>query len=190
MDLDALLNRILIDYRNTPHCSTGESPAKLIFGRTLKTRFNNLRPPLVKEKIEESQEKSVLLNKGKRSLQFSEGEKVLIRNYRDCNKPSWSPAVIKQRLGKYSYLCIMSDNNREIKRHLDQMRSLVTNESQYTNALNTAGVGDILPGTSNEGSISASTSKNDVSIESEEAVCEGTSNRNLRPRKDGKVVKN
>lgn len=38
-NLDQILCRFLMDYRNMAHCSTGESPAKIFFGRTLKTRF-------------------------------------------------------------------------------------------------------------------------------------------------------
>lgn len=50
-NLDVIINRILLDYRNTIHCTTGETPAKLFFGRSLRTRFSNLRPPTVKEII-------------------------------------------------------------------------------------------------------------------------------------------
>ncbi|XP_037822131.1 uncharacterized protein K02A2.6-like [Lucilia sericata] len=182
-------NIFLIDYRNTPHCSTGESPAKLLLGRSLKTRFDILRPPLVKEKIKECQEKSVLLHKGKRSFQFSEGEKVLIRNYKDCNKPSWSPATVKQKLGEQNYLCIMSDNNREIKRHLDQIRSLDENDPQYTNNFDNSKRENVLSETNNENNNDASLPPINVKNENGEVVCEDTSNRNLRPRRDGKVVK-
>ena len=33
-------------YRNTPQSTTGNSPAKLMFGQKLNTRFNQLKPDL------------------------------------------------------------------------------------------------------------------------------------------------
>lgn len=50
-NIDIIINRFLADYRNSVHCTTGESPAKIFFGRQLKTRFSTLKPPLVKQKL-------------------------------------------------------------------------------------------------------------------------------------------
>ena len=38
------LDRFLIGYRNSVHSTTKETPAKLMFGRNLKTRLDLLRP--------------------------------------------------------------------------------------------------------------------------------------------------
>ena len=38
--------RFLFEYRNTPQSTTGNSPAKLLFGRKLNTRFDQLKPDL------------------------------------------------------------------------------------------------------------------------------------------------
>ena len=69
-DLDTIINRILLDYRNTIHCTTGETPAKLFFGRSLRTRFSNLRPPTVREVIDTKQEIQKRNFKGKRNVNF------------------------------------------------------------------------------------------------------------------------
>lgn len=50
-NIDVILCRFLIDFRNTKHCATGESPAKILFNRELKTRFSLLEPLLVQKKI-------------------------------------------------------------------------------------------------------------------------------------------
>lgn len=50
-NLDGIISTFLVDYRSTKHCTTGESPAKLLLGREIKTRFSMLCPPLVKDKI-------------------------------------------------------------------------------------------------------------------------------------------
>lgn len=93
-DFDLILNRFLFDYRNMKHCTTGESPAKFFFGRSLKTRFDSLKPSLVTDKITESQLKSIKNHKGKREISFQDGQEVYIRNYGNINKPSWSKATI------------------------------------------------------------------------------------------------
>ena len=38
------LNKFLLAYRTTPHCTTGMTPASLMFGRELKTKLPELRP--------------------------------------------------------------------------------------------------------------------------------------------------
>ena len=48
------LNRFLTHYRNSKHCTTGETPAKLFFGRSLKSEFDNLKPPMTGSRIRES----------------------------------------------------------------------------------------------------------------------------------------
>lgn len=52
-DIATIISRILFDYRNTVHCTTGETPSKLLFGRSLRTRFSNLKQPTTLERIEE-----------------------------------------------------------------------------------------------------------------------------------------
>ena len=42
-DMDLILTNFLFDYRTTPQCTTGKSPAFLLFGRPLRTRFNLFR---------------------------------------------------------------------------------------------------------------------------------------------------
>lgn len=43
-DVETAIDRFLFDYRNCQHCTTCETPAKLMFGRRLRTRFDLLRP--------------------------------------------------------------------------------------------------------------------------------------------------
>lgn len=43
------IDKILFDHRSTKHCTTGESPAKLMLGRELRTRFDMLRPEVGKK---------------------------------------------------------------------------------------------------------------------------------------------
>lgn len=121
-NFELILNRFLMDYRNTKHCTTDESPSKIFLGRSIRSRFDFIKPPLVKDRIFEKQKKSISNYKGKRAVNFEIGQNVFIRDYSNPNKKSWAPAVIKDKNGPRSYQCIL-DNNRVIKRHTDQIRS-------------------------------------------------------------------
>lgn len=128
-NFDVILNKFLFDYRITKHCITNESPAKLLFGRELKSRFSLLKPPLTTEVIKGSQQNSIETYKGKRNKNFNVGEEVFIRDYRDPNKQSWSPAVIKKKLGPRNYSCWLTNEERDIKRHLNQIRDRRSSDS-------------------------------------------------------------
>lgn len=52
-----------MDYRNQKHSSTDESPAKLFFGRSIRTRFDLIKPTLVKERIVDQQLRSLQIIK-------------------------------------------------------------------------------------------------------------------------------
>lgn len=103
------------------HCTTGESPAFIFLGRSIRTRFDLIKPPIIRDVILEKQEKSISDYKGKRIVDFEEGQNVLIRDYSNPNKNSWAPAVIKTKIGPRSYTCLLR-NGRLIKRHTDQIK--------------------------------------------------------------------
>lgn len=199
MDLEITINRFLVDYRNTKHCTTGESPAKLFFGRSLKTRFSKLKPPLIKNNIIKSQFKAQENYKGKRNVEFYEGQEVYIRNYKNPNKPSWSPAIINKKLGPRSYYCIFSHNNKEIKRHLNQIRDAnQKNMIEHNNVQNMKIEQNVsLPHANNSSSISTADDADErdmfgtsAEIHNEQQNEIVSTPRKLRPRIDGRVAKN
>ncbi|XP_062621595.1 uncharacterized protein K02A2.6-like [Saccostrea cucullata] len=79
--------KFLLNYRNTPHSTTGESPAKLMFGRELRTRIPQL-PQIQRNRILNRRDRrnkiriktyaDRLLNA--KSFKLLAGERVLIRN--------------------------------------------------------------------------------------------------------------
>lgn len=172
-NLDQILYRFLMDYRNMTHCSTGECPAKIFFGRKLKTRFSLLKPPTTTEKIINAQENNVRNHKGNRNIQFTEGQKVMVRDYRNPNKSSWAQAKIKQQLGPQSYSCILSHNNYIIKRHLDQIRGQQQKQQQIV---------DLQAPTTNTLS-----SDGPQQMQTTEDISH--TRRELRPREGGRVVR-
>ena len=73
--------KVLFAYRNTPHCTTGNSPAKLLLGRQFCTRLDLLRPNMA-EHVEKKQWTQKLSHeKSVQSRTFSQGQSVLIRIY-------------------------------------------------------------------------------------------------------------
>lgn len=142
-----------------------------------------MRPPLVQNKISDSQQKSILNHRGQRNVKFSNGENVLIRNYKNPNKPSWSKATIKQQLGPRSYYCILKHNNKIIKRHLDQIRDIESPQSdQGCHDTHTSVVAD----KTSDNIVDSGAEQPRLGLE--EAYTDDDV-RQLRPRHKGKVVK-
>lgn len=127
-DINKILNNFLFDFRNTVHCTTGRSPASLMFNRELRTRFNILLPS--DKETNENLEKTVKGNqskqkenyRGKRNVEFCRGEKVSVKDHRNASKPNWIKAIINKRIGKSTYLVLIPElGNVTWKRHLDQI---------------------------------------------------------------------
>lgn len=53
--VECACNLFLFDYRCTIHKTTGQSPAKIMYGRELRCRFSLLRPNPVHDKIDDEQ---------------------------------------------------------------------------------------------------------------------------------------
>ena len=109
----------LMSYRNAPHVTTGERPCMLMFNRSLRTRFDIMRPSL-KDIVQTSQAKSP---KNQLNLRhFDVGQSVVVRDYRgSTNKVKWQPGVVKKRNGPVNYE-IETVQGYIWRRHADQIR--------------------------------------------------------------------
>ncbi|XP_029947498.1 uncharacterized protein K02A2.6-like [Salarias fasciatus] len=113
------LDTFLLKYRNTPHPTTGTSPAYLLMKRRLRTRLDLLRPATPETSVHEKQQKQVD-RRAKRSKdrQFSVGDAVLARNY--TSKEKWTSATVVQKTGPVSYH-VYTQDNQTWRRHVDQL---------------------------------------------------------------------
>ena len=111
------INSFLLQYRNAPHATTNESPAKLFLGRQLRSRLDLIKPN-IRDTVEKKQFMSITEPK---RPQFSEGEKVMVRDYRD-NTNKWTDAKITEKTGPLSYK-VTTGEQGNWRRHADQMRS-------------------------------------------------------------------
>lgn len=110
--INELLLGYLFNYRNTVHCTTGETPAKLMFGRNLRSRLDLVLPTSVATHINNSAEP------GKR--QFIIGEVVWTRWY-SARKETWQLGTIKHRIGNRMYNIYIHDLDQHCIRHVDQL---------------------------------------------------------------------
>lgn len=112
------IERILFDYRSIKHCTTSGSPAKLMLGRELRTRFVLLRPDGRRE-VEVNQNRQVRNTGGKRVVKFRVNEEVWVKDF-SKNALKWVKAKIIKKLGPVTYE-IQLDVGQTVKLHVDQL---------------------------------------------------------------------
>lgn len=119
-DMDLRLARILFRYRNTPHATTGVTPAELLLGRKPRTHLDFLHPDLATrvEKKHEAQRSNHDNSRPERF--FSMNEPVLAWNFQTGDK--WLPGKVVHVLGPRS-LQVKLNNGKVVRRHVDYVRA-------------------------------------------------------------------
>lgn len=114
------LAKFLIAYRNTPHCTTGESPAVLMLGRPLRTRLDLVKPNLNRKMVSKHNELSmrVALAKATPTRRLGVGDTVMARDYRGNVK--WCPAQVVEQTGPLMYRVQVAPD-MIWRRHVDQL---------------------------------------------------------------------
>ena len=113
------LATFLLQYRTTPHATTGVPPSSLLLGRHLRTRLDLLSPS-VQDRLERQQRKQQEQNdKHSQFRELSTKQPVWARNFRDG--PRWVQGVVADRVGPLSYLVHLPDGNLWW-RHIDHLR--------------------------------------------------------------------
>uniref|UniRef100_H3A350 Integrase catalytic domain-containing protein n=1 Tax=Latimeria chalumnae TaxID=7897 RepID=H3A350_LATCH len=105
--LETKVARFLFKYRTTSQVMTGKSPAKLLFGRQIKTHLELLHPDeaeCVKHQQQEQKERHDLYAK---DTQFYVKAAVYVTNF--SNGPCWLKGVITRKTGPVSYLVELLD---------------------------------------------------------------------------------
>ncbi|XP_063827130.1 uncharacterized protein K02A2.6-like [Ostrinia nubilalis] len=117
VNTEVALQRYLLMYRNTEHSTTGESPALMLLGRSLRTRLDRLKPSR-EQRVQRAQERQLrAAGGGHRELQ--PGDAVWYRTYRGPTK--WLEGAIDERLGSTDYNIISLDGT-VVHRHIDQIK--------------------------------------------------------------------
>lgn len=117
----SLLQRIrcfLLNYRSTPHTTTGCSPAKLFLQREVRTRLSLVKPDTASVVLENQSRMKSYHDQYAKFREFEVGQSVLARDYR--SKTKWQLGTISERNGPHSYTVALPDG-RIWKRHVDQL---------------------------------------------------------------------
>ncbi|KAK3743868.1 hypothetical protein QZH41_016473 [Actinostola sp. cb2023] len=118
--METKLQRVLFNYRITPHSTTEKSPAEMLMGRKLRCRLDLLHPNL-QGKIHVKQMKMKQLHDQHVKLrEFSTGDPVYMKNFGPG--PHWIPAVVQEVTGPLSYTVLLGDGRIQ-RRHVDHLRA-------------------------------------------------------------------
>ena len=115
--LHTKLSKFLLAYRNSQNHTTRESSARLLLGRSTRTRLDCLRPSLL-EKVTQSQSDQVRHHSQARARVFNTGDNVLTRDYRAADR--WAHGTTKARNGPPPY-SIQTSPGIVWRRHADQI---------------------------------------------------------------------
>lgn len=115
------LSNFLMAYRNAPHTTTNETPAKLFMGRNLCTRMDLIKPNLQRH-VENTQSKMIEKRQVAQRV-LEPGQAVAVRDYRS-SKPLWTSGTINSQTGPLSYRVEVAPGVLW-RRHLDQLRGNV-----------------------------------------------------------------
>lgn len=112
--IDKALQEVLMEYRNTPHCTTHQEPSKAFLGRTARNSLEILltTPSQFMPKPETANDNT---------KKFQTGDKVLVRDYRNPNKAGWMAGRVTRVLGRRHCLCELPSGQIR-KCHHNQLR--------------------------------------------------------------------
>ena len=113
--------RFLFAYRNTPHSTTGTTPAELLMGHKLRSPLDLLKPDL-HIRVEEKQEKQKQYHdRIAHQRSFAVGDLVFIRNFSRSSTDQWIPGEVISTTGPRSFRVKVPDG-RILRRHIDHIR--------------------------------------------------------------------
>ena len=121
------LARFLLSYRNTPHSTTGRTPAELLVNRPLRTRLDLLRPDLATtvQRRQEAWRDRRTSRAAPRALQVGDGVYVseIGTRLQNPSAPTWTHAELEAIDGQ---LCrVRLPDGRSFVRHRDHVRPRV-----------------------------------------------------------------
>ena len=93
------LAKFLFHYRNTPHSTTGMTPAELLLGQKLRSRLDLIKPDLTNQVVRKQNKQKAHHDQHARQRSFREGDSVYVKNHRDNGKGVWLPGQISKVTG-------------------------------------------------------------------------------------------
>ena len=126
--LETRVSRFLFHFRNTPHTTTGVTPAEIMMGRQLSSHLSCLIPDTAARIATKQQnQKEAHDNRAKKRI-FKVGDSVFVRDFPAGN--SWLSGFLVGKCGPLSYTIELEDH-WIIRQHVDHIR-LHSETSQTT----------------------------------------------------------
>ena len=107
-----------VQYRITPHSTTGISPAEMLLGRHLRSRLDLVVPDIRSKVLKKQQTQIINHDKKARNRTLQVGDTVSVRNFPSGN--GWLPGIIEERSGPLSFQIKLQDG-RIVRRHIDHI---------------------------------------------------------------------
>ncbi|KAL1255446.1 hypothetical protein QQF64_013507 [Cirrhinus molitorella] len=127
MDLEDKISLFLMQYRTTPNCTTGQSPADVFLNRHVRTRLDFIYPDITVAVRRKQYLQKFYHDQRAVDRSFSEKDAVYLRN--TTGKGSkWVPGVIVKQTGLVSYNVQGQDADVTFRRHGDQLRPRVVED--------------------------------------------------------------
>ncbi|XP_003372374.1 conserved hypothetical protein [Trichinella spiralis] len=109
-------DEVKISGENTPHKTTGRSPAELQVGKRLPALLDRTKPDLNTQRDIEIWKQKMYHDRKSKSREFRIGEELWVKN--ELNK-GWSPGIIDHQTAELSYeVLVAGERNRK---HADQL---------------------------------------------------------------------
>ncbi|CAK9300902.1 unnamed protein product [Gordionus sp. m RMFG-2023] len=109
IDLDIALEKFLFNYRNTPNATTNKIPSEVMFNRTIRTRWDLIKPQ--EDKVNEFN-RNLSSNRN-----IMNGDKVWYKTFKDN---IWDKGKAKRKNGNLIFE--VDTGAKIIRRHLDQIK--------------------------------------------------------------------
>jgi transposase InsO family protein len=121
-DVEQAISKMLFQYRNCPHATTGVEPAMALLGRRLRGRLDALMrgpdvAPDVAARVLDQQHRQEQ-RAGGVPRTASPGDHVLVRDY-SKSKDKWVEGIIQKKVGPASFDVTLSGGTA--RRHIDQI---------------------------------------------------------------------
>lgn len=132
--IETTLDDFLLNYRNSPHASTGKAPAEVLMGRRLKDVLTLIALPEVGKTttiLNRQTSQQVEADRGKRKVQFNTNDRVMVRDFSNPNKHKWQPATVVGVKGAKHYTCELISGQIRLC-HADQMIPASTDETHVS----------------------------------------------------------
>ncbi|XP_061711484.1 uncharacterized protein K02A2.6-like [Cydia pomonella] len=127
--VDENLCKYLFDYRNSVHVTTGTSPAQILFGRKLRSRWDLLYSPPLSPSSSHTHVKTVERKQcsqsksfgGKKRPFFKPGDYVMYKKNYGNKKFIWNKGKIIKQIGRTIYLVKDHVTLVQVKKHVNQL---------------------------------------------------------------------